>query len=131
MKVLMINPPDTASKYKFIGLVAPPLGLTYIAAVLEQNNIKVKIIDGAALEMSWESLKTEIEKYSPDLIAITAVTPTIDKALKTARIAKNTSTEAYVVLGGYHPTFIYEELLNESFLDIVVLGEGEYTMLEL
>lgn len=131
MKVLLINPPDTASKYKFIGLVTPPLGIAYIAAVLEENGVNVKIIDGSALEMSWEELEKEISKYSPDIIAVTAVTPTIDQALRTARIAKKTCNDAYVVMGGYHPTFTYTELLKNDFVDIVVCGEGEYTMLEL
>ena len=131
MKVLLINPPDTASKYKFIGLVAPPLGIGYIAAVLEENDIEVKIIDGSALEMSWEELEKEIYTYSPNIIGITALTPTINQALKTARIAKNTCNDALVVLGGYHPTFTYNELLKNDFVDIVAFGEGEYTMLEL
>lgn len=131
MKVLLINPPDTASKYKFIGLIAPPLGIGYIAAVLEENDIEVKIIDGSALEMSWEELEKEIHTYSPNIIGITALTPTINQALKTARIAKNTCNDAFVVLGGYHPTFTYNELLKNDFVDIVTFGEGEYTMLEL
>ena len=64
MKVLLINPPYFNSKYKFIGLVAPPLGIAYMAAVLEENSIDVKIIDAAALEMSWETLETEIKRIS-------------------------------------------------------------------
>jgi len=131
MNVLLINPPDTASKYKFIGLVAPPLGISYIAAVLEKRGIEVKIIDGSALEMSWEELENEISKYSPDVIGVTALTPTIIQGLKTAEIAKKTCPEAYVVLGGYHPTFTYNELLKNDFIDIIIYGEGEYTMLEL
>ena len=51
MKVLMINPPYSSSKYKFIGLVAPPLGIAYIAAMLEKNDITVKILDAPALEI--------------------------------------------------------------------------------
>jgi anaerobic magnesium-protoporphyrin IX monomethyl ester cyclase len=131
MKVLLINPPDTASKYKFIGLVAPTLGIAYIAAVLEENGVDVKIIDGSALEMSWEELEKEIPKYSPDIIAVTAVTPAIDQGLRAAKIGKKVCPDAYVVLGGYHPTFTYNEVLKNDFVDIVVCGEGEYTMLEL
>ena len=123
MKVLLINPPDTASKYKFIGLVAPPLGIGYIAAVLEENNIDVKIMDSSALEMSWEELEKEIPKYSPDIIAITAVTPTIEQALKTARISKRACPSAYIVMGGYHPTFTYNELLKNDFVRKAYLGE--------
>ncbi len=131
MKVLLINPPDTASKYKFIGLVAPPLGISYIAAVLEENGIEVKIIDGSAVGMSWEELENEICNYSPDVIGVTALTPTINQGLKTAQIAKKACSDAYVVLGGYHPTFTYDELLKDDFIDFIICGEGEYTMLEL
>lgn len=131
MKVLLINPPYFNSKYKFIGLVAPPLGLAYIAAVLEEGGVDVKIIDAAALEMDWNVLEGEIKKYDPDVVAIGALTPTIDKALKTAKIAKNSVPNAKIVLGGYHPTFTYDEILKNEFIDIIILGEGEYTMLEL
>jgi anaerobic magnesium-protoporphyrin IX monomethyl ester cyclase len=131
MKVLLINPPYFNSKYKFIGLVAPPLGIAYIAAVLEENGIDVEIIDAAALEMTWETLETEIKRISPGLVAITALTPTIDKAMQTAELAKKTCPQATVVMGGYHPTFNYQEMLERDYVDIVVMGEGEYTMLEL
>lgn len=131
MKVLLINPPHIISKYKFIGLVAPPLGISYIAAVLEQNEIDVKIIDASALEMDWDELEKEIEKSSPDVVAITALTPTIGQSLQSARIAKNVLPESTVILGGYHPTFTFKELLENDFLDVIIIGEGEYTMLEL
>jgi anaerobic magnesium-protoporphyrin IX monomethyl ester cyclase len=131
MKVLLINPPYFNSKYKFIGLVAPPLGIAYIAAVLEENGIDVEIIDAAALEMSWETLETEIKRISPGLVAVTALTPTIDKAMQTAELAKKTCPQATVVMGGYHPTFNYQEMLEKDYVDIVVMGEGEYTMLDL
>ncbi|PKL67420.1 MAG: B12-binding domain-containing radical SAM protein [Methanobacteriales archaeon HGW-Methanobacteriales-1] len=131
MKVLMINPPHILSKYKFIGLVAPPLGISYIAAVLEENDINVSIIDASAMEMDWEELEKEIEKTSPDVIGITALTPTIENAITTAKIAKNVMPESKIILGGYHPTFTFKELVEYDFLDIIMIGEGEYTMLEL
>lgn len=131
MKVLLINPPYFNSKYKFIGLVAPPLGIAYMAAVLEENNIDVEIIDAAALEMSWETLEAEIKRRSPGLVAVTALTPTIDKALETAELTKKICPQATVVMGGYHPTFNYHEMLAKDYVDIVVMGEGEHTMLEL
>jgi len=79
MKVLLINPPYTSSKYKFIGLVAPPLGIAYIGAVLENGGFEVEILDGAALELDWETLEARIKKAAPQVIAVTALTPTIDQ----------------------------------------------------
>jgi radical SAM superfamily enzyme YgiQ (UPF0313 family) len=131
MKVLMINPPYSSSKYKFIGLVAPPLGIAYIAAMLEKNDVTVKILDSPALEIDHETVKNEIKKYSPDIVAITSVTPTIESALKTAKISKEACPSAFTVLGGYHPTFTYQEILKNDFVDIVVCGEGEQTMVEI
>jgi len=131
MKVLMINPPYNSSKYKFIGLVAPPLGIAYIAAMLERNGVSVKILDAPALELDHEAVKNEIQKYSPDIVAVTSVTPTIESALKTAKISKEACPNTTTVLGGYHPTFTYQEVLKNDFVDVVVCGEGELTMVEL
>jgi anaerobic magnesium-protoporphyrin IX monomethyl ester cyclase len=130
VKVLLVNPPHIISKYKFIGLVAPPLGISYIAAVLEKNSVDVSIIDASAMEMDWYELGKEIEKISPDVVAITALTPTIEQALETAKIAKSILPESTIILGGYHPTFTFKKLLENEFLDIIIIGEGEYTMLE-
>ena len=127
----MINPPYSSSKYRFIGLVAPPLGIAYIAAVLETGGVEVKIIDAPAVEMDYETIQKEVKNYSPDIVAITSVTPTLSSALKVARMSKEASPGTLIILGGYHPTFTYPELLKYDYIDMVVRGEGEYTMLEL
>ena len=49
--ILLINPPLTREELfergsKVVGSILPPLGLAYVAAVLEKNNHKIKIIDG-------------------------------------------------------------------------------------
>jgi len=131
MKVTFINPPQTNSKYKFIGVVAPPLGISYMAAVLEENGHDVSIIDASALEMTWEDLEKAVEEASPQVVAITALTPTVKQAEKSAQIVKKVFPETTVVMGGYHPTFNYQEILEKDYVDVVVMGEGEYTMLEL
>ncbi|MCE5215130.1 MAG: B12-binding domain-containing radical SAM protein [Methanobacterium sp.] len=131
MKVLMINPPYSSSKYRFIGLVAPPLGIAYIAAVLEADGVEVKIIDAPALELDYETIQKEVINFSPDIVAITSVTPTLNSALKVAQMSKEAHPGCLIILGGYHPTFTYQELLKNDFIDLIVRGEGEYTMLEL
>ncbi len=131
MKITFINPPQTASKYKFMGVIAPPLGLAYMAAILEENNFLVEIIDASALDMTWEELETALKESNPDVIGITALTPTIEKALETAKLSKKTCQNATITIGGYHPTFNYEEILKNDFIDIVIMGEGEHTVLDL
>ena len=57
MKVLFVNPPQTASKYKFMGVIAPPLGIAYIAGVLQENNIDVEILDASAEDMDFKDVE--------------------------------------------------------------------------
>ncbi len=132
MKVLFVNPPQTASKYKFMGVIAPPLGIAYMAGVLqENNNIDVEILDASAEDMGFEDVKNELFKRKPDLVALTALTPTIGRALETAQVVKETLPNSIVVMGGYHPTFNFIETLEDENVDIVIRGEGEYIMLNL
>lgn len=131
MKVLFVNPPQTASKYKFMGVIAPPLGIAYMAGVLQENNIDVAILDASAEDMDFKDVEKELLKRKPDLVALTALTPTIGRALETAQVVKETLPDSIVVMGGYHPTFNFIETLEDENVDIVIRGEGEYIMLNL
>lgn len=132
MRITFINPPQPNSKYKFLGVVAPSLGIGYMAAVLEKNNFDVDVLDANALDLSYDDIGEEIIKRNSDIVAITALTPTIGRALDTADKIKEVKSDTVVVLGGYHPTFEYEDLFEkEKSIDVIVRGEGEYTMLDL
>ena len=131
MKVLFVNPPQTASKYKFMGVIAPPLSIAYMAGVLQENNIDVEILDASAEDMDFKDVEKELLKRKPDLVALTALTPTIGRALETAQVVKETLPDSIVVMGGYHPTFNFIETLEDENVDIVIRGEGEYIMLNL
>ena len=131
MKVTFLNPPQTNSKYKFLGVVAPSLGIGYMAAVLEKNGYDVDVLDASALELTYDEIGEDILKRNPDIVSISALTPTIGVALDSADKIKQVKPDTIVVLGGYHPTFEYESVLEEPSVDVVVRGEGEYTFLDL
>jgi radical SAM superfamily enzyme YgiQ (UPF0313 family) len=110
----------------------PPIGLAYLAAVLEQNGYEIRIMDCPVCEMDHEKLKADLASFEPTLIGISSMTPTIESALKSARVAKEVCPDAKVVMGGSHVTFMDRETLaEEPATDIVVRGEGEETLLEL
>lgn len=72
----------------------------------------------------------EIKLDSGDVVAISNLhTSEWKNAALCAEVAKETS--ANVVLGGHHPTYQPEFMLNNTMADYVVLGEGEYPFLEL
>ncbi len=109
----------------------PPLGLAYMAAVLEQNGFEVKIIDCPVCELDHEKLKAELSSFQPTIVGIGSMTPTIESALKSARVTKEVCPNAKVLMGGPHATFSGEEILtSEKAVDIIVRGEGEETIVE-
>ncbi|MDI6866082.1 radical SAM protein [Methanoculleus sp.] len=130
--VLLINPPDTKSKYKkYFNIRIPPLGILYIAAVLEENGVDVEVIDCAAGDIDYSGIEKRVEETEPFLVGITSTTPLILEALRSAEAVRRVS-DAYIVLGGPHATFMHDEILRENTsIDIIVKGEGEYTVLDI
>jgi len=132
MRVLLAVPPgiDKLELYKVLGLKAPPLGLAWIAAVLEMAGHKVRVIDSPTEGVDLKTFINEVESWSPDVVGITSITPTIYKAYDAAKAIKEYDKDLPVIMGGPHVTFMYEEALSNG-VDVVVRGEGEYTTLEL
>jgi anaerobic magnesium-protoporphyrin IX monomethyl ester cyclase len=110
----------------------PPLGLAYLAAVLDQDGYEVKIWDCPVCEIDHEKLKAELASFQPSLVGIGSMTPTIESAFKSAVVAKEACPDTKVVVGGPHVTFMDKETLaQEPAIDVVVRGEGEETLSEL
>jgi len=108
------------------------MGLAYLAAVLEQHGYKVEILDAPAFQLTYEKIPTEVERRKPDIVGVTATTAVAPSALKTAQMVKDAVPEALVVMGGPHITFLPEETMKaEPSIQIGVIGEGEYTLLDL
>lgn len=110
----------------------PPLGLAYLAAVLEQAGHECAIFDlSLAPNSSPEADAASIVAFDPQLVGITAMTSVYQSALETATILKARLGRP-IVIGGPHATMFPDRLLTESpVLDYVVRGEGEMTLLEL
>jgi anaerobic magnesium-protoporphyrin IX monomethyl ester cyclase len=129
-KVALVNSPHLEGEYHHP--LFPPLGLTYLAAVLDQAGYEVKIYDCPAFKLDQQGLKSELSSYAPDLIGIASMTATIPSALESSRTAKEACPNAKVIMGGPHATYADRQILSEEkSVDIVVRGEGEMTLLEL
>ena len=106
--------------------VFPPLGIAYIAAVLEEDGFNVKILDAQALGLNAEKTGEEIGKNKPDVVGITCTTPEIHGVLEIARRAKKLDKESIVILGGPHISLFPKESISFPFVDFAIQGEGEY-----
>jgi radical SAM superfamily enzyme YgiQ (UPF0313 family) len=128
--VTLVNPPYPTGAHQHPPFI--PLGLGYIAAVLEKNEFPVDIIDCQALKLTQEDFKNEISKRKPSIVGVTSTTLTYKSALQVLSIAKAVHPTCVTAIGGPHATFWDENALKECpDLDIVVRKEGEETMLEL
>jgi len=126
----LVNPPYPQGAHQHPPFI--PLGLGYLAAVLEKNQYQVDIIDCQALKLTYEDFKNEISKRKPDIVGMTSTTLTYKSALQIAKIAKEVHPNCVTVLGGSHATFWDENALQECpSLDIIARKEGENTLLEL
>ena len=88
----------------------PPLGLAMIAAVLMENGYDVKILDLLALGLSEDILPEIVSKEKPDVVGITALTPAIDEAIKTAELVKKTDSNIQSFLAGLMVRYFQKRL---------------------
>jgi anaerobic magnesium-protoporphyrin IX monomethyl ester cyclase len=130
MHVTLVNPPYPSGSHKHPPFT--PLGLGYLAAVLEKNQYEVDVIDCQALNLSYGEFKNELGKRQPNIVGITSTTLTYRSGLQIAKIAKQTCPNCLTVMGGSHVTFWDDKALQECpELDVIARKEGEYTLLEL
>jgi len=108
----------------------PPLGLLYIGSALQKVGFEVKIHH--ILPQEIENRVIEIAKQSPLFVGFSVLTglTTFYAAKMSARI-KTENRNIPIVWGGHHPTFMAEQCLGEDFVDVVCMGEGEDTSVEL
>lgn len=135
MKILLINPPITFSQKRRIGPVirnlfynSPPLGLGYLAAVLEKRKIIVKIIDAAVKNLRIPEISILYRKFKPEIVGITSTTYSFQSAVSIARMIKEENPYTKVIIGGPHVTADPQSILPHKSFDVGVFGEGEATL---
>ena len=99
----------------------PPLGLMYIAAVLEKRSIKVKIVDLSFIPKDkWSDAIGHADIYG-----MTVFSASLHIAKEIYSIVKKINPKCTVVVGGPHPTALPYDTFK--YFDYVVTGEGEYS----
>lgn len=101
----------------------------YLASMVEKEVDTVSIPPDYFNTSVFESFTAFLKNNPVDLAGISSMTGGFNNALKLAEIAKK--YDKYVVVGGYHPSALPEEVLKSPFIDSVIIGEGEATLKEL
>lgn len=127
LQVLLVQPNYRIKKDTKNWEINPPLGLLYLAAVLEKENISVEILDTNVEDYSLEKTVSLIKQKNPRLVGFSILTPAADWC---AEIARRLPGKIITVAGGPHASALPAETLKQGY-NVVVVGEGEETLKEI
>src|SRR3989344_8311300 len=98
-KIMLVNSSSLIKTQKTFRRHAnyPPLGLCYIAAVLEQEKYRVEILDARTLDIDEEEFKKKIIESMPDIVGLVAYVSNHSAILKAAEIIKEVNPKSIVI----------------------------------
>ena len=132
MKVCLIRPPagySTGKKPNIKrGLYLLPQGLIYLGEALLRGGHEVEIIDIEEKQLRLKDTFDTLRQFSPDVVGLTASTPSWFFVEMTAKQIREMFPKSKIVMGGPHAMFNYQTILKKGLADVVIIGEGEYSL---
>jgi anaerobic magnesium-protoporphyrin IX monomethyl ester cyclase len=132
MRILLFHPNYHSGGAEIAGNW-PPAWAAYITGALKAAGFDdIRFVDAMTNDLSDDQLRAILEAEKPDLVGVTAITPSIYKAERLLQLAREIHPDAITVLGGIHATFMYQQVLSEApWIDAIVRGEGEEIIVDL
>lgn len=132
MRVLFLESGVLAPE-KFVYQCYPPHGLLYLASYLrrERPHHELKVLDLMAERRGPEGIDQALTAFTPDLVAIHAMSFQASCLHAIAARIKTWNPKCAVAAGGPHPSAAPEWALKDPNLDVIGIGEGEATLLEI
>ena len=126
MRILFIHPNYHSGGAEIAGNW-PPAWVAYLAGSLRAAGFgDIHFVDAMTDDLDDDALRARIREIQPDVVGLTAITPSIYVAERALEIARDEAPDALRVLGGVHATFMYKQVLSEApWVDVIVRGEGE------
>ncbi len=132
MKILLIYPNFLEDRLHVEDVRVVPIGLYYIGAILKENQYDVEILNWHDIHKTPHKIEEILREKKPDVIGFSIVHANRWGGIDIAAIAKRVLPEVTIVFGGIGTTFLWEHLLRHfKEIDFAVLGEGEYSFLNL
>jgi anaerobic magnesium-protoporphyrin IX monomethyl ester cyclase len=132
MKIVLVHPNYHSGGAEIAGSW-PAAWVAYIGGALKSAGFTdITFIDAMTHNIDDDDLARKLRDLQPDVVGVTAITPSIYKAERVLEIAKEVCPDALGVLGGVHATFMYKQVLSETdAVDVIVRGEGEEIIVNL
>jgi radical SAM superfamily enzyme YgiQ (UPF0313 family) len=146
-RVLLLSPPATLFRGD-LPRCTYPLGLGYLAAVLEINDYDVRILDclaeGYAQEttledapefvtygLTMDQIAAEVAAFEPDVVGVSSIfSNQADVVAAMFQIARRVCPNAKLTTGGAHARYFAANYIEDIGLDAVFLGEAESSFLQ-
>jgi radical SAM superfamily enzyme YgiQ (UPF0313 family) len=111
--------------------LAPPFGILYLADALEKAGFGVELVHEIGTEADIQALLERVSAAAPLFVGFSTMTgpSLLPTTLASKRIKERLPVT--IVWGGLHPTMLPEQTLANDFVDIVAIGEGEKTVVDL
>lgn len=111
----------------------PMLGIAYLQAALQNQGYYCERIDPFVNDYVFE--KEKIVNYiinnNYDVVGFSVLECNIRLSLEMAKMLKNKKRKIKIIFGGMYATIKNAKLLNNDYIDVVMLGEGEDGIVEL
>src|ERR1700674_2770575 len=107
-----------------------PLGILAVATPLLRAGFSVRLIDSTITPDFKKRVLEEVKEAI--CLGISLVTgPMIRETVEIARAVKAWKSDFPIILGGWHPSLLPKQTLEAPYIDYVVRGQGEESLLEL
>src|SRR5579859_4590439 len=123
-KVVLFYPPYAGQP------LGPPLSLLSLAAPLLEQGFQVSIVDGS-IHPDFRHLVSQEIKDALCLGVSLLTGQMIRSAVEVARMVRRLRPELPIIFGGWHPSLLPAQTLDEESVDVVVRAQGERTLVEL
>lgn len=136
MRVLLVHPHCLEARSVEENVEAPPIGLWWIAASLAAAGHEVRTYNAQARHFQGLDVAADFAReaaaFAPQVVGFSVLQANRFGALELARVVRSAVPGAVTVLGGPTPTFLWAHFLKHyPEVDVVAIGEGEATMVEL
>ncbi|OEU47705.1 MAG: B12-binding domain-containing radical SAM protein [Desulfobacterales bacterium C00003060] len=132
MKILLIYPYPLYDRFQEEDIKAVPMGVYYVGAVLKENHYDVEVLNWYDIHKTPEMITKVLVENKPDIIGFSILNANRWGGIEIAQIAKQIDPNVKIVFGGVAASFLWQHFLKHfPQVDFIVIGEGEYTFLNL
>ena len=143
LKIVLVNPNEmnphqthhSDFKTTLLKYIGPSMTFPALVSKMDLNKYEIKIIDYFSLYLSIDSksLNRELSLYEyaktilvdADIVGIYCMTSTQRFSFEYAKLAKKISANSIVIFGGPHTIMDATFLINQKYIDYIVIDRGD------